>query len=346
MDTNRQLEERIRELSEELDEMRGRMNRLEGKDGTNGEGRQDRRGFLRLAAGAAIGAAGLAAGKVLPAAATDGDTVTTGHSFTEETSLFISDDSTNGTAVPVFGAKAKTFSSSAQTTAGTFFGPLQGLGGSGGTDPNLNNDVPVEGVDGWASGFKAFGVYGLTDSGVGVAGESSTGVGLYARSSGRIVQDLRGSAGKPNFTGNDGEMVRDANGAMWISIPASVSAVGWVQMAAMTLFADPRRVYNDTTNQPAATYGPIDATTKYNGGATGVPAGASAAFCAVQSYSAGVMTLYPDGASDPGIANWSGVANGPLNLLYMFVPLSTAGKFKMHTYFTGKRYVDVWGFIF
>ena len=77
---------------------------------------------------------------------------------------------------------------------------------------------------------------------------------------------------------------------------------------------------------------------------TGVPVGAKAAFCAVQSYSAGVMTLYPDGASDPGIANWSGTANGPLNLLYMFVPLGADGKFRMHTYFTGRKFIDVWGF--
>ncbi len=347
METDGQLEEQVAQLSRQIEEIRGRMRTLEDNTATVQpiQANSNRRGFLRLAAGTAIGALGLAAGKVLPAAAATGTPITAGNSFTEENSLFISDDSGGGTAVPVFGAKAKSFDSTAQTNAGTFAGPLQGLGASGGTDLILTNDVAVDGVDGWASGFKAFGVYGLTDAGVGVAGESSTGVGLYARTSGRIVQDLR-PAGKPNFTGNDGEMVRDANGAMWISIPATVSSVGWVQLAAMTLYPDPRRVYNDVSALPAGTSGPIDATTKFNGGASGVPAGASAAFCAVQSYNAGVMTLFPDGASDPGIANWSGVANGPLNLLYMFVPLSSAGKFKMHTYFTGRRFVDVWGFIF
>ena len=38
------------------------------------------------------------------------------------------------------------------TTAGTFAGPLQGLGTTTGA---------VEGVDGWAQGAQAFGVYGL-----------------------------------------------------------------------------------------------------------------------------------------------------------------------------------------
>jgi len=348
METDRQLEEQVAQLSRQVEEMRSRMRTLEDSTATVQpiQANSNRRGFLRLAAGAALGAVGLAAGRVLPAAAADGAAVTTGNSFTEEHPLIVSDDSltTPGTAVPVIGAQAKGFNSTAQSTAGTFFGPLQGLGDSGGTDPILTNDRPVDGVDGWASGFKAFGVYGLTDAGVGVVGESSTGVGLYARGSGRILQDPR-AAGKPAFTANDVEQVRDANGGMWISIPATVSAVGWVQVAAMSLFPDPRRIY-DGNVQPTApgSYGPVDATTKAGGGASGVPVGARAAFCAVQSYNAGVMTLFPDLTTDPGIANWSGTANGPLNLLYMFVPLSAAGKFKLHTYFTGKKYIDVWGF--
>jgi hypothetical protein len=31
-------------------------------------------------------------------------------------------------------------------------------------------------------------------------------------------------------------------------------------------------------------------------------------------------------------------------MLYMMVPLSPAGKFKIHSYITGGVYVDVWGF--
>jgi hypothetical protein len=45
------------------------------------------------------------------------------------------------------------------------------------------------------------------------------------------------------------------------------------------------------------------------------------------------------------IANWTSTANGVLNLLYMFVPLSSAGKFKIHTYFTGQKFIDVWGYL-
>jgi len=96
------------------------------------------------------------------------------------------------------------------------------------------------------------------------------------------------------------------------------------------------------------TYGPINALQKWDGsGPTGVPAGAKAAFCAVQSYTPGVLTLFPDGATDPGSANYSGTGNlgASLNMVYMLVPLSSAGKFKIHAYFTGKVYVDAWGYL-
>src|SRR5438105_3119942 len=130
METDRQLEEQVAQLSREVEHMRSRMRTLEVNTAAVEpiQANSNRRGFLRLAAGAAIGAMGLAAGKVLPTAAATGTPTTAGNSFTEENSLFISDDSGGGTAVPVFGAKAKGFDSTAQTNAGSFVGPLQGLG--------------------------------------------------------------------------------------------------------------------------------------------------------------------------------------------------------------------------
>ncbi|GAC1520364.1 MAG: hypothetical protein NVS2B16_27410 [Chloroflexota bacterium] len=109
-----------------------------------------------------------------------------------------------------------------------------------------------------------------------------------------------------------------------------------------TSFPAPHRVFGDGTLLPAGTTtGAIDAT------AGGVPAGAGAAYCAVQATNPGVMTLFPDGSPDPGIANWANTgAAGQLALFYMLVPLSAAGKFKIHTYFTGSVYVDVWGYLY
>jgi hypothetical protein len=123
--------------------------------------------------------------------------------------------------------------------------------------------------------------------------------------------------------------------------------VGWIHHPGLTLFPDPRRIVDGflTPFTSGVTYGPFDATKK-SGGVTpsGVPAGATAAFCAVQSYTAGALTIFPDLTADPGIANYTATTTGPLNLTYMMVPLSTAGKFKIHSYITGKCFVDVWGF--
>ena len=341
MDSKLELEEQVRSLSQTVDEMRGRIARLEGEAPANGEQqpRSSRRGFLRLGAGAAVGALGLAAGRVLPAVAADGAAVVTGGSVTGEHPTVITGDA--ATAVPVLQINDPGFVLADLTGTGeTFVGTLQGLGGHGGTDPLTA--TAVDGVDGFAEGVKAFGVYGLTDAGVGVVGESSTGIGLYARSSGRILQDPQANPGAPVFAANTFEQVRDSKGEMYISTPLATAP--WKRLATVELFPNPRRIYNDATASAPVTAQLVDATTTFTSTPSGVPAGARAAFCAVQSYSAGVMTLFPDGTTDPGIANWSGTANGPLNLLYMFVPLSSAGKFRMHTYFTGKKYIDVWGF--
>lgn len=123
--------------------------------------------------------------------------------------------------------------------------------------------------------------------------------------------------------------------------------VGWLLNPGMTLFPDPRRVVDGfvTPFASGTTYGPFDATMKQAGGASGVPAGASAAFCAVQSYSAGVLTIFPDLTTDPNIANYTATVDGTLNLTYMMVPLSAAGKFKIDSHITGKVFVDVWGYV-
>jgi hypothetical protein len=346
MERNEELEDQVRSLTRTVEEMRARLEAVESGEPKheNGSKPSSRRNFLRLGAAAALGAVGMAASKVLPAAAATGGPVLLGNANTADMPTTIA--GSGGTPpVQVFAAQDSTFSGSALATAGGFTGTVQGLGSGAGGNPN------VEGVDGWAQGTKAFGVYGLTDMGTGVTGESATGIGLYARRSGRIRQDgLIAAGATPGYLPNDFEMIRDANGVMWISQKLGV----WKRVSTndFNLFPDPRRLYagNFQTTAPGTFL--IDATTKVlpsNGlpnGASGVPAGAQAAFCAVQSYSAGVMTLYPDGAADPGLANWSSTANGPLNLTYVFVPLSAAGMFRMHTYFTGQKYIDAWGFVF
>jgi hypothetical protein len=122
--------------------------------------------------------------------------------------------------------------------------------------------------------------------------------------------------------------------------------VGYIHQPGLTTFPNPRRVVSATSTSNQL-LGPFDATLTTGLTSSGVPVGAAAAFCAVQSYQAGVLTLYPDGASDPGIANYSGTGNlgASLNMIYMLVPLSAAGKFRIHSYIAGNIYVDVWGYL-
>lgn len=340
METREELEEQIRRLTAAVNEMRIRVATLEAGEGSADKPARltNRRRFLTLGAGAALGAVGLAATKVLPAAAADGATVTTGATVTGEHPTVIQGDA--ATAVPVFAAEAN---GSTPPAPGTLIGPLQGIGANGGTDPSTA--LPEDGVDGFAQGIQAFGVYGLTDAGVGVTGESSTGVSVYARGSGRILQDPHALIlGVPDYTAANHEMVRDASGALWISRP---SPVNWQQIFSLQSFPNPRRVVDGFVTPFTAgnTYGPFNATVQTNGSPSGVPAGAAAAYCAVQSYTPGVLTLFPDLSTDPGIANYSGAGTSGLNMLYMLVPLSAAGKFKIHSYLTGKVFVDVWGFL-
>jgi hypothetical protein len=341
MNRTEELEDQVRQLTSTVDEMKARMARLEGAAPAekNGTQRSSRRGFLRLGAAAALGSVGWVAAKALPAAAATGGPVLLGTANSANLPTTVAG---TGADPKIVAAIDPTFVQGPLTTAGGFLGTLQGLGSGAAGNPI------VEGVDGWAQGTKAFGVYGLTDAGTGVTGESSTGIGLYARASGRIRQDGV-AAGPPGFGANDFEQVRDVNGAMWISNPGGAS---WKQVATTDMgfhiFPAGQRVW-DGFAQPTGpgTYGPVDATLRAypTVGPSGVPVGAKAAFCAVQSYSAGYLILYPDGAANPNIANWSGTVEGSLNLFYMFVPLSSAGKFLFEARFTGRKFIDVWGYL-
>jgi hypothetical protein len=125
--------------------------------------------------------------------------------------------------------------------------------------------------------------------------------------------------------------------------------LGWLLNPGLTLFPNPRRVFDGFVGLTApGVYGPVDATLQVasqGGGPSGVPVGAKAAWCAVMSYQAGVMTIFPDLTTEPLIGNWANGVTGPLGIFYMLVPLSPAGKFKFHAFFTGNRFFDVWGYL-
>ncbi len=209
MDRTQELEEQVRRLSRTVEEMRARMARLEGGVAAPAEEKRSRRSFLGMGAAAAAGALGVAASRVIPVAAANGDPMTVGNTMTGTSPTILSGSD--------FEAKDSGFVQgdldAALPNLETFTGPHQALGGDG-------SGADAEGLDAFAHGALAFGVWGLTDSGVGVTGEANTGIGLYARGTGRIRQDPQGFAGDPTPAVPNGpdlmEQVRDANGVLWI----------------------------------------------------------------------------------------------------------------------------------
>ncbi|HEY2597540.1 MAG TPA: hypothetical protein VGJ79_03575 [Candidatus Dormibacteraeota bacterium] len=206
MDRTEELEEQVRNLGQTVEEMRNRMARLEGRDPDAAAVRQsNRRGFLRLGGAAVLGALGWAAAKAVPAsAATNGNMILGNANLAENPTTLTADGVTPPVQVLGVSAAGTTWN---PPSTGTFAGPVQGLGVSTGI---------VEGVDGWAGGPQGAGVYGLSDSGYGVVGESNIGIALYAAISGRIRQDGLAAAGVPGYPPNPYEQVRDLNGVLWI----------------------------------------------------------------------------------------------------------------------------------
>ncbi len=215
MEQNRELEEQVEQLVQTVSEMRSRIAQLEGKAPANGSSdHRDRRGFLKLGTGAVLGALGWAAVKAVPASANTGGNMLLGCANTADAATTLTATANNPSPVLSAVAQGTTFPAG----PGIFAGPLQGRGTSG----------SVEGVDGWASGLTAYGVYGLTDSGYGVVGESNTGIGLYARTSGRLRQERRGASGQPGYLPNLYEQVRDFDGILWINnSTADATGAGW-----------------------------------------------------------------------------------------------------------------------
>jgi hypothetical protein len=345
MADKRELEDQVARLTTLVEEMRTRMARLERSGRPAGpEAPRTRRDLLKLGGAAALGAVGAAALRAVPAAAADGGTLMLGQANVAESPTLLTGDGASNAPVEVLGVQAEDFDNTALTlalgTGGAFGAPLRGHGGVSGTLPADVRD----GVDGWASGDSAFGVYGLTDTGVGVTGESGGGVSLYARGSGRILQDPHTlAAGVPDYIPGEMEQVRDSDGTLWLSNSAGV----WRRASTFEVFPNPRRVYGlrGVLLAAGATVANIDATRKLDNTPTGVPQGVVAAWCAVQSVGPGVLSIYPSGSADPhsGAYAQSGLA---VQLIYIMVPLNSTGHFTItNMRATRQFYIDVWGYL-
>jgi hypothetical protein len=164
-----------------------------------------------------------------------------------------------------------------------------GVEGSG---PNNSN-----GVIGLCNGSSAYAIWGQTDSGFGVVGQSSTGVAVAAIGSGRFLQAEQLFAGAPTSgSWGAGEQIRDIHGDLWICVVTG-SPGQWRQVSApqvgytggaLNFLPTPIRLLdtrfgspngNLRTNAPVAYHGTINvpaAGVTYAG--QHIPTGASAVF--------------------------------------------------------------------
>ena len=216
MDRTKELEEQVLKLSLTVDEMRSRMLRLEGPptEHHNGSAPRSRRGFLRMGIAAAAGAVGLGALKAVPTSAATGGNMMLGQANLAANPTTLQGQTSN--PIPTLAVEDQGFNPSnlafwqnQVAPPETFTAPLQGLGTAGQT----------EGIDAWAQGPTAYAVYGLTDAGTGVTGESFSGIGLYSRGTGRFRQDPQGAQGAgvaPTYGPNLYEQVRDGAGVLWV----------------------------------------------------------------------------------------------------------------------------------
>ena len=355
MDRTQELEQEVQRLHGQIDEMGARMARLESNPEPKAK-RSDRRGFLKLGGAAVMGALGWAAVKIVPAAAATGGYMVLGSSNQADATTAL--QATSANANPAFGVQAVSFSSAAFAAAvdGPPRGAIQALGGDGGPG--------FEGIDAFASGPSAFAVYGLTDAGVGVVGESATGIGLYARRSGRILQEALQLAGTPNYTPNLYEQVRDLNGILWIhngsGVWRRVNTTRVDNIAGTGPFTPARLV--DTRNGTGGVTGPVNGgltLTFQVAGVAGVPADAVAVvgnITATGWNQSGWLTIHPTGVAynpnaDPSSMNFSGTAYAWANSFTIGLGSGgvTAGKVDVYVGILGSGHtnfiIDITGYI-
>lgn len=249
------LQDEVAQLTALVEEMKGRLERLEGGtadiDPGNGNARS-RRDLLKLAGAAAVGAAGAIVLRGVPAAAATGTQMVNGSindtgvttnliptpTFSPSPILQALGQGVTPPTVPVNspnqsipligaigpGGSLPPVGTSAADYPG--FAPIQGVGGVSVITVGGVSKTVSEGINGWGKGSTGIGVSGESDVGYGVIGGSG-GIDLAALGNGRVLQltlpdNLLSSppSGPPNYRPNDFEQVRDGNGVIWVSQPA------------------------------------------------------------------------------------------------------------------------------
>jgi hypothetical protein len=324
--TKRDLEGEIVRLSTIVDQLKGRLDGLDGgsSNGHEGDKPSTRRDLLKMAGAAVAGAAGGLLLNGVPAAAADGGNVVLGNTSGATTNDAAHTTSLTATTaagpiplIEVIGPNAAVPTSNAPK----FYAPLQSFAAipSGAAIGTL-----AEGVDGWAPGGAGAGLVGSTDVGYGVIGQSGSGLDVAAYGTGRIFQfslvDNQGNpiAGPPTFTPAQppdlpgGEFMRDANGVLWLGSATGTLAAAWRRINTVRLdaadgsnnFFQPVRVVDTRLNtnpgpngiRPAnsmATWGPFPGTNGIPSDAIGIVGNLT-----VANFNAnGFAAIFPAGAA-------------------------------------------------
>ena len=212
-----QLEDEVAQLTALVEEMKGRLERLEGgtSDAENGDGNaRSRRDLLKLAGAAAVGAAGAVVLGSVPAAAATSTPMLNG--VTNDTGTSTNVVPTGGSSPsPIFQALGQGVTAPIVPVNSLNQSiPLIGAIGPGGSLPPIGtppvNDYPgyapiqgvggvtiitragvdqtvSEGINGWGKGNTGIGITGESDVGYGVVGGSG-GIDLAALGNGRVLQ--------------------------------------------------------------------------------------------------------------------------------------------------------------
>jgi hypothetical protein len=184
-----------------------------------------RRRLFALAGGAAVAAAAVAVGgSVTPAAANNGSTIFLANNAVSDSTdvvctflnYTIPTTNTNSRNLFAVGDVSAAFTPAVPAAVSGYGGKTVGTGVSGITSKIGGNGV-LGFVAAGTSGSSTYGVYGVSQSGAAVVGESTSGFDLYAKGTGRVYVRSFISAGPPT-TGDfsQGEIVRDASPNLWM----------------------------------------------------------------------------------------------------------------------------------
>jgi hypothetical protein len=204
-----------------------------------------------------------------------------------------------------------------------------------------------EGITGFCPGGSGWGIYGTSDAGVGVVGESGTGLDLAAFGTGRLHQNsnFTHTGSPPAYSPGSFELVRDNDGVMWASGNADTGG-SWRRVNSFIPIT-PVRAWdsrNNSGNGPGGSFGPLAAgqpgptfTLTLTAAPANIPTDAAAVACVftiVNPSDTGYMTIWPAGATRPftSSGNFTG---GAITNFYPAVGLGQTGANK------GKLNVDI-----